>query len=501
MYPLKKETVISRLIDICAVIGLYNVVKFCGNQFFNNASKIIRHLPIVKTKITNVKKEMKKSIFKESEVSFNKLPDEGIKKEEIVELINKMPKSKHNSDSGKISGAVYNSDKEFSEFIKNIMFEHFWSNPLHADLFPQIRQMEVDIVKMCSKFYKSPTSIGCVTSGGTESIILACRAYKNYSKHNIVTKGEIVALESVHTAFDKAAELLDLKLIKVKEVEQFYNAINANTILIVGSAPAFPHGEIDPIKKMSRIALKYEVPFHVDACLGGFLIPFADNLPYEISFNLLGITSISLDTHKYGYGPKGGSVLLYRSIDYIHEQYFVNTDWIGGIYISPTLAGSRNGSIIAGTWAAMLYFGHNGYKRLSNKIIDTVQSIKKAVEEIPEVEVIGNPQLSVIAFTSDKINIFCLMDYLSEKGWNLNSLQFPAAFHLCVTAVFVNENREENFIEDLKEGVEYVKNIKNGKSNVSGTASAIYGTSQKIPDRSIVRDITENYQDLYYDFE
>ena len=235
--------------------------------------------------------------------------------------------------------------------------------------------------------------------------------------------------------------------------------------------------------------------------MGGFLIPFADNLPYEISFNLLGITSISLDTHKYGYGPKGGSVLLYRSIDYIHKQYFVNTDWIGGIYISPTLAGSRNGSIIAGTWAAMLYFGHNGYKRLSNKIIDTVQSIKKAVEEIPEVEVIGNPQLSVIAFTSDKINIFCLMDYLSEKGWNLNSLQFPAAFHLCVTAVFVNENREENFIEDLKEGVEYVKNIKNGKSNVSGTASAIYGTSQKIPDRSIVRDITENYQDLYYDFE
>ena len=147
--------------------------------------------------------------------------------------------------------------------------------------------------------------------------------------------------------------------------------------LLVGSAPAFPHGEIDPLDEVSELATKYDVPFHIDACLGGFLIPFAENFPKEISFMLPGVTSISLDTHKYGYGPKGGSVLLYNNIEYIHEQYFVNTDWQGGIYISPTLTGSRNGSIIAGTWAAMLYFGNSGYKELTNRIINTVQSIKK----------------------------------------------------------------------------------------------------------------------------
>ena len=143
MYSLRKDNILSKLFDICAVIGLYNILRFCGNSFLINTAKLIRHLPIVKSKIKDVKNEMKKSMFKKSDVSFTELPEEGIKKEEIVKIINKMPKSNHDSNSGKISGAVYNSNKEFSEFIKNVMFEYFWSNPLHADLFPQIRQMEV----------------------------------------------------------------------------------------------------------------------------------------------------------------------------------------------------------------------------------------------------------------------------------------------------------------------------------------------------------------------
>ena len=446
--------------------------------------------------------------FEKSESTITKLPEKGLTQENIFKIIDKLPISKHNWKKGLISGTVYDANIYITELVNKVINMFQWTNPLHADLFPQIREMEASIVLFCIDLYKGDKdTCGTVTTGGTESIILACKAHRDYYKKNKnITLPEIIAPNSVHVAFDKACHYLNIELIKVPvyddglpKIEDIAKHINNNTIMIVGSAPSFPHGVIDPIEEMSTLALKNNVGFHMDACLGGFLLPFMENNLYN--FNLKGITSISLDTHKYGYGPKGGSVILYSNKELVHNQYHVVTDWPGGIYVSPSIPGSRNGSIIAGTWSAMLFNGKDGYRNKMMEIFELRDNILEDLKEIPEIEVIGNPSTTIIALKSSDIfpenNIYLLYQYLTDQGWSLNSLQFPPSFHLCLTAIHCQQTEDlgKLFIQKIKDGIQYIKD--NSDIKASGMAS-IYGTSQSIPDRSIIEELSYHYQDLYY---
>uniref|UniRef100_A0A8C1JM82 sphinganine-1-phosphate aldolase n=1 Tax=Cyprinus carpio TaxID=7962 RepID=A0A8C1JM82_CYPCA len=411
---------------------------------------------------------------------------------------------------GKVSGAVYWGDEKLTDLLVKVYGEFAWTNPLHPDLFPGVRKMEAEVVRMtCALFNGGPDSCGTVTSGGTESILMACKAYRDMAHERGIKHPEIIAPMSVHAAFDKAAHYFGMKLIHIPldkktmkvDVKAMRRAISRNTAMLVCSAPQFPHGIMDPVVEVAKLAVKYNIPFHVDACLGGFLIIFMEKAGFKLDpfdFRVNGVTSISADTHKYGYAPKGSSVVLYSEKKFRHYQYFVAPDWQGGIYASPSMAGSRPGGIIAACWATMMHMGENGYVEATRKVVGTARKIKAGIRKIDGMFVFGDPEVSVVALGSDVFDIFRLSNALTSKGWNLNTLQFPSSIHICVTMLHTQPGVAEQFISDVKREVAII--MKNPKEKTTGMG-AIYGMAQSIPDRTMVTEVSQGFLDCLYSTE
>ncbi|XP_058241957.1 sphingosine-1-phosphate lyase 1 isoform X2 [Hemibagrus wyckioides] len=411
---------------------------------------------------------------------------------------------------GKVSGAVYWGDEKLTDLLVKVYGEFAWSNPLHPDIFPGVRKMEAEVVRMtCTLFNGGPESCGTVTSGGTESILMACKAYRDLAYERGIKYPEILAPVSAHAAFDKAAHYFGMKLIHIPldkktmkvDVKAMKRAISKNTAMLVCSAPQFPHGIIDPIVEVGKLAEKYNIPFHVDACLGGFLIVFMEKAGFKLEpfdFRVKSVTSISADTHKYGYAPKGSSVVIYREKKYRHYQYFVAPDWQGGIYASPSIAGSRPGGIIAACWATMMHMGESGYVEATKKVVQTARTIAAGVHKVEGLFVFGKPEVSVVALGSNVFDIFRLSNALTSKGWNLNTLQFPSSIHICVTMLHTQPGVAEQFIKDVKE--EVAKIMKNPKEKTTGMG-AVYGMAQTIPDRSMVTEVSCGFLDCLYSTE
>ena len=236
--------------------------------------------------------------------------------------------------------------------------------------------------------------------------------------------------ETAHTAFQKAGNYFGIKIHLVKcpapnyqvDIPSVARLINGNTVLLVGSAPNFPHGIIDDISALSRLAFKKKIPLHVDCCLGSFLVPFLDKAGFEtelFDFRLKGVTSISCDTHKYGFAPKGNSTVLYRSKELRTYQYFISPDWAGGVYASPNMAGSRPGALIAGCWVSMMSVGEAGYVKACHEIVGATKNVIDAIKSnqalAGDLDVIGNPLVSVVAFRSKTLDIYDIADGMSGK--------------------------------------------------------------------------------------
>jgi len=411
-------------------------------------------------------------------------------------------------ENGAMSGCVYNSSKEVSKLTGDVYSLSAWTNPLHPDAFPGLRKMEAEVVRMaCSIFNGGQDSCGCVTTGGTESIILACKTYRDLARDTRgVEIGEILVPVTAHAAFDKSADILGIRIRHVPvddvtrrvDLKAMKRMINKNTIMLVGSAPQFPHGTIDDIQGVAALGVKYNIPVHVDACLGGFLVAFMDEAGFPVKpfdFRVPGVTSISADTHKYGYAPKGSSILMYSNQEYRNYQYFCYPNWPGGIYGTPTITGSRAGGIVAACWAALKYFGRDGYIQATKEIVETTRRITEAIRHVPGLKIVGIPEVSVIAFDSDLFNIYSLSDGLKTRGWALNALQFPACVHLCVTRCHTKPGVAEKFIKDVTEITASI--IANPGSSNAGSA-AIYGMAASIPDRSVVDECTKVFIDCLY---
>ncbi|KAM9560955.1 sphingosine-1-phosphate lyase 1-like isoform 3-T3 [Salvelinus alpinus] len=439
------------------------------------------------------------------------LPEQGLTQAEVLDRISEYETlNEVDWEKGRVSGAVYWGDETLTKLLVKVYGDFAWSNPLHPDIFPGVRKMEAEVVRMtCTLFQGGPNTCGTVTSGGTESILMACKAYRDMAYERGVKHPEIIAPVSVHAAFDKAANYFGMKLVHIPldkntmkvDVKAMRRAISKNTAMLVCSAPQFPHGIIDPIEEVGKLALKYNLPLHVDACLGGFLIVFMAKANYPLApfdFRVKGVTSISADTHKYGYAPKGSSVILYSDKKYRHYQYFVAPDWQGGIYASPSVAGSRPGGIIAACWATMMHMGEDGYIKATKKIIDTARTIKTEIRKINGVFVFGDPEVSVVAIGSDVFDIFRLSNALTSKGWNLNTLQYPSSIHICCTVLHTHEGVAKQFISDIKEQVALI--LKNPNEKTTGMG-AIYGMAQSIPDRSMVTEISRGFLDCLYSTE
>ena len=280
-------------------------------------------------------------------------------------------------------------------------------------------------------------------------------------------------------------------------------AISPSTVVLVGSAPQFPHGIIDPIPAITALAQQHggsdRIGVHVDCCLGGFVLAFMEKAGYNVEpfdFRVPGVTSISADTHKYGYSPKGSSVLMYSNKGLRQKQYFVAPNWPGGIYATASTPGSRPGCLIATTWATMMYMGEDGYVDAARRIIETTQVIIKGLKEIPEIVIMGSPKAMVVAFKANKgVCILRLSEALKAKGWSLHLLQYPPSIHLCVTMVHTKEGVADRFLGDVRSCTEEIKKTPNVKA--SGEA-AFYGMAASIPDRSIINELAKEFLDLSY---
>uniref|UniRef100_A0A0K8U451 sphinganine-1-phosphate aldolase n=1 Tax=Bactrocera latifrons TaxID=174628 RepID=A0A0K8U451_BACLA len=417
-------------------------------QFFH----LVKKLPVVRRKIdaeiSKARRDFESEISKScNDLSWSlELPANGLSRDEILQLVDKHLNIGHyNWREGRVSGAVYGFKADLVELITEVYGKTSYTNPLHPDIFPGVCKMEAEVVRMaCTLFHGDANSCGTMTTGGTESILMACKAYRDYAlETRNVQRPNMIVPRTVHAAFDKAAQYFKIHIIYVDvdpktlevDVQAVKRAINSNTVLLVGSAPNFPYGTIDDIEAIAALGLKYDIPVHVDACLGSFVVALTREAGYKIKpfdFSINGVTSISADTHKYGFAPKGSSIILYSDQKYLNHQFTVTTDWPGGVYGSPTVNGSRAGGIIAACWATMMSFGHEGYLEATKRIVDTSRYIEAAIRKIDGVFVFGKPATSVVAIGSKVFDIFRLSDALCKLGWNLNALQFPSG---CVVVV------------------------------------------------------------------
>lgn len=437
------------------------------------------------------------------------LPEQGVARDQILrEMEDFLAAEQDRWAKGYASGAVYSGDPGHIDFLNRVYALNSQSNPLHADLWPSAIKFESEMVAMTARMlgadHTGDEIVGTVTSGGTESILLAIKTYRDQARaERGVKRPQMIVPTTAHVAFEKASHYFGVKLVRIPvgpdyraDVEATRKAINKRTIAIVGSAPTFPHGVIDPIYELSELARERGIGFHTDACLGGFVLPWAEKLGYPVppfDFRLPGVTSMSADTHKYGYAAKGTSVVLYRGKELRRYQYYTATDWPGGLYFSPTLAGSRPGGLSAAGWAALVSMGEEGYMDATARILAAGRFIRASIQRIPELTVLGDP-LWVIAFGSYTLNIYNVMEQMSRRGWSLNGLDRPPAVHLAVTLRHTQPGVAQRFIQDLQDAVDYVK----AHPKESTGMAPVYGMASSMPLRGLVGDILTRYVDMIY---
>ncbi len=435
------------------------------------------------------------------------LPENGIPEADLLKDMENIRKDDINWRNGKVWSLVYHATDEHTEMLKKAYTMFFSKNALSPMAFPSLRMFETEVISMTVDLFNGDKRCcGSMTSGGTESLLMAIKTYRDWAEEKFpnIKEPEMVVPSSAHPSFDKAADYFKVKIVKVPvdsethraDVNAMKNAITENTILIVGSACDFPRGVVDPITELGIVAQEHGIGLHVDACLGGFMLPFVKKLGYEVpdfDFSVPGVTSISADVHKYGYGAKGASTILYRKERIWKHQFSVYTDWTGGIYISPSMRGTRPGGAIAAAWAALKHLGMDGYLKLAKIVMDASEKLIEGINQIPELYIIGKPVMSVFSFTSDKIDIYQLGDRMDKKGWHLDRIQFPNALHM-----MVNPHHAEivdTFLKDLRETVKDV--VENPGESTDGDA-AIYGMVASLPDRDKVKDYIVNFLKSQY---
>jgi glutamate/tyrosine decarboxylase-like PLP-dependent enzyme len=444
------------------------------------------------------------------------MPSEGRARSSILQELDGFA---HDEDrmweTGKCSGTMYCGDHEHYEFMGRAfeLFAHV--NALQRDMCPSMTKFEGEIIAMTLDMLHADAitdgdPVGLVTSGGSGSILHAVLAYREAATAHGIDRPNFVKPETAHPAFDKACHLLGVECRRVPvdpettkaDVAKMAAAIDEHTIAMVGSACNYGYGTIDPIEELGALALDRGIGLHVDGCLGGFILPWGQELGYPniplFDFRVPGVTTISADTHKYGYGFKGTSVLAFRHQSLRNQQYFFMTDWSGGKYASPGIEGSRSGGLLAATWAAMVSFGRDGYKNYAKQIFDTAFAMQNAVRSHSELRIIGQPTFC-FSFTSDAFDIYHVNDAMRQKGWRFNGQQYPNAIHMAVTRPQTQPGLADAFAEDLAEAVKYAHEHQD-ETPMSG---AIYGGVEGgLTDeadefiRSVMTDMLDKHQGL-----
>lgn len=423
------------------------------------------------------------------------VPEKGRPYKDILNELQSFGKDDPLYKEGKTWSLVYYLDQEYTDFLLDAYAEYFSANGLNPTVFKSLKRLEREILKFtASLLHVDDNACGLLTSCGTESCMLAVKTYRDRGFAKKIKHPEMIIPETAHVAWLKGSEYFGVKVRRAPlgpdyavDPAAVEKLINKNTVMILGSSPEYPHGIIDPIAQLGEIAQKHDIPLHVDACVGGFILPFIEMNGTELApwdFRVPGVTSMSADIHKYGYAAKGASCILYRSLDYFQYQIFVDQDFPGGVFASPGLLGTRPGGAYAAAWASIQAHGLEGYKELARRTMEVTHTFIDGINAIEGLEVIGKPQASLFAYrsTSPKLNIFVVGDLMEERGWQLDRLQHPDGLHAMVTAG--HDKIADLYLEDLRESVAYA--YAHPELAESGQA-ATYGMISHIPLRGMVR--------------
>jgi sphinganine-1-phosphate aldolase len=416
------------------------------------------------------------------------MPDHGRSHEEILEELRSMAVEENGHwENGRCSGSMYCGDHDHYAFLTQAFGMYAHANALQRDIVPSATRFEGEIIAMTldmlhGEAITDTTPGGLITSGGSGSIAHAMLAYREVARQ---TRGErtfnVVKPETAHPAFDKACHLFGIELRQAPvdpdttlvDVDAVAGLIDDDTVAIIGSACNYGYGTVDPMPALSDLALDRGVGLHVDGCLGGFILPWGQELGYPIptfDFRLPGVTSISADTHKYGYAFKGSSVVLFRDVAMRNSQYFYLTDWTGGKYCSPSMDGSRSVGLLAATWASMVTLGREGYLEYARRIFATADSMQEAVRSHGDLRILGDPTFC-FSFTADDFDIYLVNDRMRLNGWRFNGQQYPNAIHMAVTRPQTQPGVAEQFAVDLNEAVAWARE----HADEQASSSAVYG--------------------------
>jgi sphinganine-1-phosphate aldolase len=396
------------------------------------------------------------------------LPSQGSSKKDVLACMRSARDHDVKWQEGRAFGLVYHINDEIDALLKEAYTMFFSENGLNPTAFPSIRKFESEVLAMTASLLGGDENVcGNMTTGGTESLLMAVKTARDWARHHHphITHPEVILPRTAHPAFEKAGEYFDVRLVQVPvesdfraDLEAMRLAITPNSIMMVGSAPSYPHGVIDPIHELAALAQENGLWFHTDACVGGFLLPFARKLGYPIpdfDFNVPGVTSISADLHKYGYAAKPASVILYRNPELRRHQMFVSINWPGGIYPSPTMTGSRAAGPIAAAWAIMNHLGESGYLEITKTVMETTQFIQEGISNIPGLKVLSNPEMSVFAIGSDSLDVYEVADELDQRGWHLDRQHFPRCLHITIN--HVHSKIAAEFLADLASAAAIVR--------------------------------------------
>lgn len=395
-----------------------------------------------------------------------RLPAQGNSQEAILTRMASLRDQDVNWRAGRVWSLVFDAGDEVSELLRAAYTMFFAENGLNPTAFPSLRRFETDVVAMIADLLGGQAAsrdadqiVGNMTSGGTESLLLAVKTARDWARRQrpAIRKPEMVLPVTAHPALDKAAHYFGVTAVHVPvrsdyraDVQALAAAITPNTILLVGSAPSYPQGVVDPIPELAQLAQAHNLLLHVDACVGGMMLPFARRLGYPIppfDFSVPGVTSLSVDLHKYGYAAKGASVILYRGADLRRFQFFVQTAWPGGIYPSPTMTGTRPGGAIAAAWAVLNFLGETGYINLAAQVMATTRKLQQGISAIPGLHILGRPDMSVFAIGANRLDIYEVGDELTQLGWHLDRQQAPPSLHMTVNMAHVAA--ADRFLADL----------------------------------------------------
>lgn len=403
------------------------------------------------------------------------IPEQSIPSDELFQRMEAYRARDLSWRDGRTWGFIYDAGKEVEAIAKKAYTSFLSENALDPTGFPSLLKFENEIVGMAADHLNAPEgAAGNFTSGGTESILLAIKTARDWAR---ATKPEIKTPEMIlpttaHAAFHKGAHYFDVKVVPVKvdgetfkaDMDAVKAAVTENTILIVGSASSYAHGVCDPIEEMAALADEKGILCHVDGCIGAFLLPYFKELGADIpafDFSVKGVTSISMDLHKYAYAPKGASTIIYRDASLRRYQIYACAEWTGYSVVNPTVQSTKSGGPLAGAWAVLNTIGQEGYRQIAKDLLDATNALIEGIEKIPALKILSKPEMSLIAFTSDEVNVFHIVDEMKERGWYVQAqLAFdnsPANIHLTVAPG--NIPQVEPLLKDLADSVEAARKL------------------------------------------